>query len=71
MRGGLASLSQVMATAGIAFVNALNVNGFLNWVEISGVCIGLAGNLNFFLLPMCQRQCCKTSSRSITEVKQH
>lgn len=44
IRGALSSIMQLMATLGVCFVNGLNVNGALDWVAISAVCIAIPGN---------------------------
>ena len=36
LRGALASVQQLMATLGVLFVNALNINGAVDWSTISG-----------------------------------
>ena len=37
MRGALASVQQLMATLGVLFVNALNINEAVEWGTISGL----------------------------------
>ena len=44
IRGALASLMQLMATLGLLFVDALNINGAVHWNYISAICIGIPGN---------------------------
>ena len=36
LRGALASVQQLMATLGVLFVNALNINEAVDWSTISG-----------------------------------
>ena len=43
IRGALASLMQLMATFGLLFVDALNINGVVHWNYISAICISIPG----------------------------
>jgi Zn-dependent protease len=43
IRGGLTSMMQLMSTLGVAFVDGLNINGAVDWVTISAICISLPG----------------------------
>ena len=44
IRGALGALMQFQITVGILFVTALNINGAVDWVVITGICVGLPGN---------------------------
>ena len=44
IRGALGALMQFQITVGILFVTALNINGAVDWVVITGICAGLPGN---------------------------
>merc|ERR1712136_214348 len=41
VRGALGALMQFQVTIGILFVTALNINGAVDWVVITGICAGL------------------------------
>ena len=43
IRGALGSLMQFQVTAGIVFVTALSINGAVDWVIITGICVGPPG----------------------------
>ena len=47
IRGALGSLMQFQVTAGLAFVTALNINGAVDWVIITGICVGPPGKNRF------------------------
>ena len=47
IRGALGSLMQFQVTAGLAFVTALNINGAVDWVIITGICVGPPGKYRF------------------------
>jgi hypothetical protein len=36
-------MHQLMVTNGVAFVNGLNINGAVDWVTISAICISIPG----------------------------
>jgi len=42
VRGALGALMQFQVTIGILFVTALNINGAVSWVVITGICVGPA-----------------------------
>ena len=44
MRGSLASLMQFMVTLGVAFVDLLNIQDFVHWNVISGICMAFPRN---------------------------
>ena len=44
IRGALGSLQQFQVTLGIAYVNALSINGAVNWMIITGTCVAFPGN---------------------------
>ena len=43
IRGGLASVMQLMASVGVLFVGVLNINGAVHWNLISAILIGVPG----------------------------
>jgi MFS family permease len=43
MRGSLASMMQFMITLGVAFTDGLNIDDFVHWNIISGICIVFPG----------------------------
>ena len=45
IRGALGSLQQLQVAIGVAYVNALSINGTLNWEIITGTCITFPGNI--------------------------
>ena len=45
IRGGLASVMQLMASVGVLFVGILNINGTVHWNYISAILIGVPGNV--------------------------
>ena len=47
IRGGLASVMQLMASVGVLFVGILNINGTVHWNFISAILIGVPGNSQF------------------------
>ena len=51
LRGGLASLSQLMLVLGIAYDNALSIEGAVGWNVISGILIAVPSERNkyFFI----------------------
>ena len=51
MRGALASLMQFMVTLGVAFVDLLNIEDFVHWNIISGICMAFPCNID--LLAVC------------------
>ena len=44
IRGGLASVMQLMASVGVLFVGILNINSAVHWNFISAILIGVPGN---------------------------
>ncbi len=44
IRGALALLVQIMVSLGILYVDILNINGFADWVVISGIRIFVPSN---------------------------
>ena len=49
IRGALGALMQFQVTIGILFVTALNINGAVDWVIITGICVGPPGKQSFSL----------------------
>ncbi len=50
LRGGLASLSQLMLVLGIAYDNALSIEGAVGWNVISGILIAVPSQQNKYLI---------------------
>ena len=44
IRGGLATMMQLMASVGVLFVGILNINSAVHWNFISAILIGVPGN---------------------------